>query len=94
MTTPYDKTTEKLAEQYALNSSGCPPHGNRTKPAWHYGINDFTAGRNSAKESLIIAVRALEKYETQSCSVMTIDMAAKEALAQIRASGNMPIEEG
>lgn len=88
----FDVSTGRKAEAYALTDA---PKG-LACPTRLYG---FTAGRNSAKESLEIACRALlaigithlktpgEKYEKFSGAK------AREAIAKIREQNNWPIAE-
>jgi hypothetical protein len=89
----YDATTSIKAEE----------HGG----AFHDGETptySFTAGRNSAKESLLVAVRALNSsqahafycpfIETKELNPSEIDCDACNALREIRQAGNYPIPEG
>lgn len=55
----YDKTTEAKAENYAVEHRGYDFHFGEFPLAGEQ-IEAFKAGRASAKESLEIAVRALE----------------------------------
>ncbi len=101
MKSQYDKTTEEKAKDQALNINAglvCP-----TK------FYAFTAGRDSARESLVILARAVEYYanhesvikeayhsndERQITCVHTfINHKAKEAKARLIETGNWPLPE-
>lgn len=112
MTTPFDIRTEQLAGEYFPEklpafvdpftgvSRGGPRDTDKVKRELAHEA--FTAGRNSARESLMILARAVKEINDQPCDEMFLSMkswvfAAKReadaAIAKVKSQGNWPLEE-
>lgn len=85
--TPFDKNTEKLAME-VLKAQNPFMDGDDFK-------DGFAAGRNSARESLMILARAVERYYGVSARGPDgfIEYAS-EAIVAVKARGDWPLEEG
>lgn len=90
----FDQTTEAKAKDFAPTGSGMNYHGG---PGWWTEDmrKGFTAGRNSTKASMEILARALKDvaYKHPECFCMDQVGIAEQAIAQVKANGDWPLEE-
>lgn len=87
--TDFDKSTERKAEEYLDDTRKKYPNELFEKHALKY---DFTAGRNSAKESLEILARDVEISACNCDSRYEVTCHRCETIAAVKARGDWPLE--
>jgi hypothetical protein len=84
----FDQTTERKAEEYCPREYGALP-----KDILKQAVDDFSGGRNSAKESLVELARAVENMTHYRVNSYEYQALAKEAIAAVKARGDWPLSE-